>query len=77
MSETTARFQDKREAILDCAARLFNQRRLLALKRNHAEEVHLFSGHDLAEYERLSGRSARIPAEAFTRSTPGAVPAGA
>lgn len=26
MSETTARFQDRREAILDCAARLFNQR---------------------------------------------------
>lgn len=26
MTETTARFQDKRESILDCAARLFNQR---------------------------------------------------
>jgi len=62
----------------DRPARLFNQRRLRALKRNHADEVVVFSGHDLAEYERLSGRSGRVPAEAFSSpAQTGAVPAGA
>ena len=50
-------------------ARLFNQRRLRALKRNHGDQVQVFSGHDVAEYERLSGRSARVPAEAWAPAT--------
>ena len=50
----------------DRSARLFNQRRLRALKRNHGNEVDVFSGHDVAEFERLSGRSVRVPAEAFS-----------
>ena len=46
----------------DRAARLANQRRLRALKRAHASQVALFCGHDIREFERLAGRSARVPA---------------
>ena len=46
-------------------ARLANQRRLRELRAAHASEVDVFSGHDTVEFERLSGRSPRLPAEAF------------
>lgn len=52
---------------LDRGARLRNQARLRALKRERGGEVTLFSSHDVAEFERLSGHSARLPAEAFAR----------
>lgn len=54
----------------DRKARLGNQRRLRALRRERGDAVTLFCSHDVAEFERLSGRSARLPAEAL------AVPAG-
>jgi glyoxylase-like metal-dependent hydrolase (beta-lactamase superfamily II) len=56
----------------DRRARLTNQRRLRELRRDHGDEVDVFSGHDVAEYERLAGRSARVPAQAFA---PAAAPA--
>ena len=46
---------------LDRPARLHNQRRLRAL-RHGGGQVSIFSSHDVAEFERLSGRSARVPA---------------
>jgi glyoxylase-like metal-dependent hydrolase (beta-lactamase superfamily II) len=46
----------------DRAARLRNQRRLRALNRKHSGEVTIFCGHDIREFERLSGHSARVPA---------------
>jgi glyoxylase-like metal-dependent hydrolase (beta-lactamase superfamily II) len=45
----------------DSAARVQNQARLRELNRAHAREVTLFCGHDLTEFERLSGRPARAP----------------
>jgi hypothetical protein len=49
----------------DRASRLHNQRRLRALNRAHSSAVSIFCGHDITEFERLSGRSARVPAEAY------------
>ena len=51
----------------DRAARLANQQRLRVLKAEHGSEVDVFAAHDLSEFERLSGRSARIPVQAFAR----------
>jgi glyoxylase-like metal-dependent hydrolase (beta-lactamase superfamily II) len=53
------------------SARLWNQHRLRELKRDHSREVEVFCGHDIHEFERLSGHSARVPADRLT----GAVPA--
>lgn len=47
----------------DRRARLANQRRLRELRRRHAADVDIFCSHDVLEFERLAGRSARIPAE--------------
>ncbi|HVI25032.1 MAG TPA: MBL fold metallo-hydrolase [Xanthomonadaceae bacterium] len=57
----------------DRGARLDNQRRLRELRAAHAGEVELFCSHDVREFERLSGRSARLPAEAVVgrRATDG------
>lgn len=49
----------------DRAARFENQERLRELKRRHGGEVTLFCSHDVEEFERLAGRSARLPAEAM------------
>ena len=42
--------------------RIWNQDRLRELKRTHSREVEIFCSHDVVEFERLSGRSAEIPA---------------
>jgi hypothetical protein len=47
----------------DRASRLHNQHRLRQLNRAHAREVSIFCGHDITEFERLSGHSARVPAD--------------
>lgn len=47
----------------DRYARLWNQRRLRELRRSHGSEVEVFCAHDIAEFERLSGHSAEVPAE--------------
>jgi glyoxylase-like metal-dependent hydrolase (beta-lactamase superfamily II) len=47
----------------DRRARLWNQGRLRALKRRSAEQVEVFCGHDVEEFERLARRSARVPAD--------------
>lgn len=49
---------------LDRPARLRNQARLRALRRERASEISIFSSHDVAEFERLSGRGAHVPAAA-------------
>ncbi|HEX2199524.1 MAG TPA: MBL fold metallo-hydrolase [Burkholderiales bacterium] len=49
----------------DRASRLHNQRRLRELNRAHAGQVSVFCGHDIVEFERLSGHSARVPADAL------------
>ena len=49
----------------DRVARLANQRRLRKLKHERGAEMDLFSSHDIPEFERLSGRSARVPPEGF------------
>lgn len=51
----------------DGRARLRNQQRLRELRRDRGSEVEIFCGHDVEEFERLSGRSARIPAEMLAR----------
>jgi glyoxylase-like metal-dependent hydrolase (beta-lactamase superfamily II) len=51
----------------DRACRLFNQGRLRALKRDLAGEVTVFCAHDVREFERLSGRSSHLPAQAPRR----------
>lgn len=51
----------------DRKARVANQMRLRQLRREHANEVEIFCGHDLTEFERLSGRSAAVPAEMMAR----------
>jgi glyoxylase-like metal-dependent hydrolase (beta-lactamase superfamily II) len=51
----------------DRTARLQNQARLRELIRMQSDEVEVFCAHDVVEFERLSGRSARIPAEALIR----------
>jgi glyoxylase-like metal-dependent hydrolase (beta-lactamase superfamily II) len=50
----------------DREARLQNQERLRELKAERGGEVDIFSAHDLEEFERLSGRSARVPKEALS-----------
>ena len=47
---------------LDRPARLHNQRRLRELRHGNGT-VTVFSSHDVAEFERLSGRSARVPVD--------------
>ncbi|KLJ01944.1 beta-lactamase [Luteimonas sp. FCS-9] len=49
---------------LDRDARLRNQQRLRDLART-AQGIDIFCSHDVAEFERLSGRSARVPAAGF------------
>ena len=49
---------------LDREARLRNQDRLRALRRE-TRDIDIFCSHDIAEFERLSGRSAAIPAYGF------------
>ncbi|WP_243733012.1 MBL fold metallo-hydrolase [Luteimonas yindakuii] len=49
---------------LDRDARLHNQDRLRALCRD-ARDIDVFCSHDIAEFELLSGRSARLPGEGF------------
>jgi hypothetical protein len=44
-------------------ARLRNQERLRCLCREHGSQVSVFCGHDVVEFERLSGHSAKVPAE--------------
>lgn len=51
----------------DRRARLHNQERLRELRRAHGHEVEIFCAHDVVEFERLSGRSAKVPAEHLTR----------
>jgi glyoxylase-like metal-dependent hydrolase (beta-lactamase superfamily II) len=47
----------------DRPSRLRNQRRLRQLNRAHSRQVTIFCGHDITEFERLSGHSARVPAQ--------------
>jgi glyoxylase-like metal-dependent hydrolase (beta-lactamase superfamily II) len=54
----------------DRAARLWNQRRLRALRAEAPGEVAVCCSHDVVEFERLTGRSAELPAEAFVPWTP-------
>ncbi|MBN6150696.1 hypothetical protein JR065_10120 [Xanthomonas sp. AmX2] len=49
----------------DRAARLRNQRRLRELNLRQAGAVTVFCSHDVSEFERLSGHSAALPAEAL------------
>jgi glyoxylase-like metal-dependent hydrolase (beta-lactamase superfamily II) len=51
-------------------ARLSNQARLRQLRRNHGREVDIFCSHDVVEFERLSGRSARIPVDRLSTPSP-------
>jgi glyoxylase-like metal-dependent hydrolase (beta-lactamase superfamily II) len=46
----------------DRTARLRNQQRLRELKKSQLQQVEIFCGHDIVEFERLSGRSAEIAA---------------
>jgi glyoxylase-like metal-dependent hydrolase (beta-lactamase superfamily II) len=48
-------------------ARLWNQQRLRELKRTHSRDVEIFCGHDIIEFERLAGHSARVPANRMLR----------
>ncbi len=52
----------------DRRARLANQGRLRDLRRQHIADVDVFCSHDVQEFERLAGRSARIPAERMRAS---------
>jgi glyoxylase-like metal-dependent hydrolase (beta-lactamase superfamily II) len=54
----------------DRRARLWNQQRLRELRRAHSSEVEVFCSHDLLELERLSGRSAEVPARMIVRPVP-------
>src|SRR4051812_34096217 len=53
----------------DRKARLRNQQRLRELRRAHSADVTIFCGHDIEEFERLSGHSARLPPEALSSHT--------
>lgn len=46
----------------DREQRLRNQERLRELKRQHGSAVEIVCSHDIVEFERLSGRSAVVPA---------------
>ncbi len=52
----------------DRHSRLANQRRLRELRDQQGDSLALFCSHDVLEFERLSGRSARVPAEAMARA---------
>lgn len=56
----------------DRAARRANQARLRELRAEQVAKVEVFCSHDVQEFERISGRSARIPAERV-RTTPGRI----
>jgi glyoxylase-like metal-dependent hydrolase (beta-lactamase superfamily II) len=58
----------------DRRARLRNQQRLRELKAAHGGVVQIFSSHDPVEFERLSGRSARVPEPAFATRLEGGAP---
>jgi hypothetical protein len=45
----------------DRLSRLHNQRRLRALRRDHAAQVTLCCGHDPVEFERLTGHAMGAP----------------
>ncbi|WP_286729058.1 MBL fold metallo-hydrolase [Acinetobacter sp. UBA1297] len=49
----------------DRKARLSNQARLRQLHKHHAHEIDIFCSHDSHDFERLSGRSAELPASFF------------
>jgi glyoxylase-like metal-dependent hydrolase (beta-lactamase superfamily II) len=55
----------------DREARLDNQQRLRTLRHERGAEIDVFSSHDIPEFERLSGRSAKVPAEALLESATG------
>ena len=57
----------------DREARLWNQRRLRQLRLARAGEVTIACSHDVVEFERLAGRSAEVPAEAFVPWQPEAL----
>ena len=59
----------------DRSARLHNQQRLRDLRASHGAGLELYCSHDPSEFERLSGRPAGLPADAF--GAPGAVAGGA
>ena len=44
-------------------ARVWNQERLRELCGTRSSEIEIFCSHDVVEFERISGRSAEIPAE--------------
>lgn len=52
----------------DREARLNNQQRLRDLRQREGNKITIFSTHDVVEFERLAGRSARIPAEAMRQA---------
>lgn len=56
-------------------ARLWNQERLRALRREHGTEVAIVSGHDPIEFERLAGRALHEPPPARPARLPIAEPA--
>jgi glyoxylase-like metal-dependent hydrolase (beta-lactamase superfamily II) len=60
-------------------ARLWNQQRLRELRRDHGQEITLFSGHDPLEFERLAGRPMDQPPgpDVFPEAAPpGPIPPG-
>ena len=50
---------------LDRPARLRNQERLRALRAEQGQALSLYCSHDVAEFERVAGRTARLPAGAL------------
>ena len=52
------------------SARLHNQRRLRELNDAHSHQIEIFCGHDVTEFERLSGHSARLPADKVMEAWP-------
>jgi glyoxylase-like metal-dependent hydrolase (beta-lactamase superfamily II) len=47
----------------DHDSRIWNQKRLRKLKKDHSNEIEIFCSHDVLDFERLAGRSAEIPVE--------------
>ena len=45
--------------------RLANQQRLRTLAHRHPQDGLVFCSHDVTEFERISGQSVRVPAQAF------------
>lgn len=54
----------------DRAARRASQQRLQTLRHEHAGDVDIFCSHDVQEFERLSGRSSRVPADRLAAFAP-------